>query len=331
MMKALITGGTGFVGSHIARALINNGDTPRILRRERSSLKALEGLAPTQLEHAIGDVTDPVALRAAMKDCEIVFHVAAVADYWRADKAHMYRVNVEGARNVFQIARESGVRRVIFTSSAAAIGSREDGSPANEGCYFNANPVRFPYAHTKFLAEAEAHRAIQAGSDIVILNPSVILGPGDVNQISGSTLIELKKGSVPAIPAGGVTLIDVRDVAANHLAAVKRGATGERYILGAYDVRWRDLMPLAAQVVGVEPPKFIVPEWAAEPLGAAVDVLRALRMPILIDGNQLRLSAENIFYDCRKSWEVFGSPQIRLREMLEDTYRWYVQSGVVSD
>lgn len=331
MTRALITGGTGFVGSHIARALIDQGHQARVLRREASPLRALEVLGiADQVEHAIGDVTDPSALTAAAEGCDWVFHVAAVADYWRADKTRMYHVNVDGSRYVFESARRAGVRRVVFTSSGAAVGLRATGEPADETVRFNLDPQRFPYGHTKFLAEAEAYRAVDGGLDVVIVNPAIIMGPGDVNQISGSTLIELRRSIVPAIPAGGANFIDVRDVAAMHLAAAQRGTCGERYILGAYNMAWRDLMPIAAEVVGVRPPLLVLPKAAGPVLGAIVDALRWLRLPIPIDGNQMRLSARDIYYDCGKAWAAFGQPQIGLRQLLEDTYTWYVRNGFIA-
>jgi dihydroflavonol-4-reductase len=327
MVRALITGGTGFVGSHLARELVAHGHTARVLRRESSSLRALEGV---EVEHAIGDVTDPDSLRRAMQGCTWVFHVAAVADYWRADKHKMYDVNVDGTRNVFEAAEAAGVGRVVFTSSGAAVGFKQDGSAADESVRFNLDPARFPYGHTKFLGEVEVARAIKRGLDVVTVNPSIVMGPGDINLISGSTLIELRKGIIPAIPAGGATFIDVRDVAAAHLAAAERGRTGERYLLGAFDLAWRDLMPIAAQVVGVRSPAMVLPAFLAEPLGTLIDLLRAVNIPIPLDGNQMRLSAKNIFYDCRKAWRELGEPKIGLRQMLTDTYMWYRDNGFVS-
>jgi dihydroflavonol-4-reductase len=331
MATALITGGTGFVGSHIAAALISSGHRARVLRRESSTLRALEGLGiASVVDHAFGEVNNLEALTAAMAGCEWVFHVAAVADYWRADKTRMYSVNVEGTRTVLQAARRAGVRRIVLTSSGAAIGQRSDGQPADETIRFNLNPARFPYGHSKFLAEAEAYRAVRAGMDVVIVNPAIIMGPGDINQISGSTLIELRRGIIPAIPAGGANFIDVRDVAAMHIAAAEHGARGERYILGAYNAKWRELMPIAAAIVGVRGPIMVLPRAFAGPLGALVDVLRALRIPVPIDGNQMRLSAQDIFYDCDKAWAILGRPQFSLHQMLADTHTWYAQNGFIS-
>lgn len=325
MVTALVTGGTGFIGSHIARALIASGHTARVLRRESSPLTALEGLT---VEHAIGDVTDPASLLAAMDGCEWVFHVAAVADYWRADTARMYQVNVDGTRFVLEAARKAHIKRVLFTSSGAALGRRAHSQPIDESLNFNGNPKRFPYGHTKALAEQEAARAVAQGQDVVILNPSVVMGPGDLNQISGSLMLELKRGGVPAIPPGGVTLIDVRDVAAAHLMAATVGRSGERYLLGAFDVRWQTITALSAEIVGVRPPPIVFPVFLGVPLGAIVDGLRTLGVKLAVNGDQIRQSTKLIYFDCHKAWQAFGQPQIPLQRMLQDTYDWYVAHGI---
>ncbi len=325
MATALVTGGTGFVGSHVARTLIAAGHTVRILHRPSSPMTVIADLP---VEHAIGDVTDDESLLAAMNGCHWVFHVAAVADYWRSDKARMYHINVDGSRMVFEAAERMGVKRVIFTSSGAAVGRPTNDQPADETIRFNLPPSQLPYGHSKFLAEAEAYRAVARGLDVVIVNPSVVLGPGDLNRTSGEIIVELKKGGVPAIPPGSATLIDVRDVAAAHLAAALVGRRGERYLLGAHNVNWHDLNVLAAEIVGVKPPPLVVPRPFVEPISLAVTGLRALKVPIKIDGNQVRLSGQNIIFDCRKAWRELGEPQIGLRQMLQDTYDWYVAQGV---
>jgi len=326
MVQALVTGGTGFVGSHIARQLIAAGHTARVLRRINSSMLALEGV---EVESAMGDVTDRDSLALAMRGCEWVFHVAAVADYWRADKARMYHVNIDGARNVFEAALAAGVRRVVFTSSGAAVGLRRDGTPADESVQFNLDPRRCPYGHTKFLAEAEALRAVRRGLEVVIVNPAIIMGPGDVNQISGSTVIELARGRIPAIPAGGADFIDVRDVAAMHIAAAERGVAGERYILGAANSAWSELIPLAARTLRVRAPFVRLPVLLTEPLALAVDALRALRVPLPLEGNQVRLSAKPIYYDHAKAHRDLVPPQVPIPQMIADTYAWYDAHGMI--
>jgi dihydroflavonol-4-reductase len=326
MVKALVTGGTGFLGSHIARTLVEAGHATRILRRPTSRLDLLDGLA---VEHAIGDVVDPPSLEQAMQGCEWVFHVAAVADYWRANRIKLYIVNVNGTVNVLKAAQRAGVRRVIFTSSGAAVGIRYDGRPADESVLFNLPSRLFPYGHSKSLAEQEVQRAVAGGQDVVILNPSVILGPGDLNLISGSSIVEMARGNVLIYPAGGVTVIDVRDVAAAHLAAAERGRAGERYLLGTLDISHRALMKLIARVVGVPAPVIPVPAAITPALALLTGLLRRVGVPLPIDDNQIRLSSRNVFFDCHKACRELGEPAIDLRQSLEDTYRWYVDHGMI--
>jgi dihydroflavonol-4-reductase len=326
MVKALVTGGTGFLGSHIARKLLEVGHTVRVLRRPYSPLDLLEGLP---VEHAIGDVLDPVSLEPAMQGCEWVFHVAAVSDYWRANRIHLYLINVDGTSNVLEAARRVGVRRVMFTSSGWAVGVRADGLPADESVPFNFDPRLFPYGHSKALAEREVQRALGAGQDIVILNPAAVFGPGDLNQISGSTVVELARGNIPIYPMGGVTVIDVRDVAAAHLAAAEHGRTGEKYLLGALDISHRATMKLIAEIVGVPAPVIGVPATLVPLLATATDLIRKAGVKLPVDSAQIRVSARNFYFNCQKAWRELGEPTIDFRQSLEDTYDWYIERGVI--
>ncbi|MFC1960246.1 NAD-dependent epimerase/dehydratase family protein [Chloroflexota bacterium] len=321
MVQALVTGGTGFVGSHVVRVLLDAGHKVRVLQRATSALAALEDVSG--YESIGGDILDPAALEQAMTGCAWVFHVAAVSDYWRQSVDWLYQVNVNGTRNVLAAAQRAGVQRVIVTSSAAAVGFRKNGFPADETITFNQLPGAFPYAHSKFMAEIEVLKAVIAGLDCVLVNPAVVIGPGDVYQGSGSLLIELKKGSVPAIPPGGVTLIDVRDVAAAHLAAAEKGRTAERYILGSVDMSHKAWMTVIGAVIGVAPPPVEMPGIAVPFIGAAVDLGRNLGLPIPADGNQIRLSARRVYFNCQKAWDELGEPQIDIRQSIQDTYDWY--------
>lgn len=327
MVKTLVTGGTGFLGSHIARELVRRGDTVRILRRTTSRLDAVADL---DVEHAVGDVLDPESLRAAMRGVEWVFHTAAVADYWRNDPEHIYRVNVDGTRNMLQAAEQTGVERVIFTSSAASIGYRTDLRPMDETARFNWDPHLTPYGHSKFLAEAEVYRAIRRGLDCVILNPTVILGPDDLNQISSSVVVEMARGNVPpTAPPGGVTIIDVRDVAAAHVAAAERGRTGEQYILGAVDLTHKAWMRLTARAVGRSIQVVTLPAVVVRIMALAADALRRLGVPLPVEGNQLRLSTRMMFYNSAKSWRELGEPRIPVQQSIQDSFTWYRSRGDV--
>jgi dihydroflavonol-4-reductase len=325
MITALVTGGTGFVGSHIARTLVEHGYQVRILRRTTSRLDAVRDIT---CEHYIGDVTDIDSLRDAMEDVDWVFHVAAVADYWRNKPEWIYEVNVDGTRNVLQAAEDMGVRRVIFTSSAAAMGYRDDLRAVDESVRFNWDQHLTPYGHSKFLAEAEVYRAIRRGLDCVILNPTVITGPGDLNQISSSVVLELARGNVPpTVPPGGITVIDVRDVANAHLAAAERGQCGQRYLLGAVDLTHKAWLRLTADAIGMRMSAIPLPAWLIYIAAWIADILRRAGVPIPIEGNQLRLSTRMMFFNCQKSWEVLGEPRIDIQTSLRDTYQWYKAHG----
>lgn len=325
-MQTLVTGATGFVGSHVARQLAAAGHAVRVLHRPSSKLSALAGV---MFESALGDVTELDALRAAMRGVELVFHVAAVADYWRADVAHMMEVNVEGTRRVLQAAQENGVRRVVFTSSAAAVGLRDD-RPADESEPFNLPPKQFPYGYSKAQAEAVAKTFVAQGLDVVIVNPSVVMGAGDLNMISGSFIVQMKRfGRLTPSTSGGLAVIDVQDVARYHLLAAEKGVTGERYILTTANYRYHEWFAMIAQVVGTRPPLFSVPNAVLPLVAGAIDAARALGINTPIDANQVRLGGRNVFFDGRKAWQAFGAPQVDMHDSLQQTYDWYRANGYV--
>jgi dihydroflavonol-4-reductase len=324
-LKALVTGGTGFVGSHIVRVLNEAGHSARVLHRKSSKLDALEGLT---YESAIGDILDEDALRTACAGCDWVFHVAAVADYWRVDTSHMYEANVEGTRRVLAAAREAGVKRVVFTSSAAAVGKRDDDQPADESVSFKLPPKLWPYGHSKFLAEGVVQEAVRAGQDVVITNPVIIIGPGDLNMISGSYITQVKHyGWLVPLTSGSCAVIDVRDVARMHLAAAERGRTGERYILGNTNYRYSEWFRVIADIVGVRRPFIHVPNFLL-PIGSLfIGLLRQVGINTPIDSNQIRLGAYHMNYDPHKAWAELGKPQIDMRQSIKETYDWYRAHG----
>ena len=238
-MLALITGATGFLGSHVLRQWLADSHTARVLYRSPSKLRLIEDLP---FEAVQGDLGDAALLEAASDGCDVVFHVAAKADYWKdSDRESLWRINVDGTRNVLAAAQNAGVARVVFTSSASAIGIRPGFGLADEDSSFNLRPQQFYYAFTKHQAEAVVAEFVAGGLDVVTLNPTVIIGPGDLNAISGSFVIETARWQwlVPN-SSGGVAVIDVRDVARAHLAAVEKGRPGERYILNAANLSYSD-------------------------------------------------------------------------------------------
>jgi len=327
-MRALVTGGTGFVGSHVVRALLEAGHSVRVLHRHSSRLDALTGL---DYESALGDVTDSKSLRAACEGMDWVFHVAAVADYWRADPRRMFAVNVDGTRKVLQAAQGAGVQRVIFTSSAAAIGLNDRG-PANESVPFNLPPERFLYGYSKAQAEAIVAEYVARGMDVVTLNPVVIMGPGDLNMISGSFIVQLWRYQWLA-PAtyGAIAVIDVRDVARLHIAAAERGRRGERYILSAANYRYREWFQMIADALGVAPPLLYLPTPVLPVIAAAIDSLRRLGVPTPVDADQVRLGGRSVTFDTSKSRRELGAPEIPMQQSLADTVAWYREQDLLPE
>ncbi|HEX2621194.1 MAG TPA: NAD-dependent epimerase/dehydratase family protein, partial [Phototrophicaceae bacterium] len=305
-MRALVTGGTGFVGSHVARALIESGHEVRILHRASSKLTTLEGVL---FESAIGDILDRESLRAACQGCDWVFHVAAIADYWRADQSRMFEANVEGTRRVLEASREAGVKRVIFTSSAAAIGILP-GQSSSESVAFNLSPSHFPYGYSKVLAERVVQDAVAVGQDVITLNPGVVMGPGDLNMISGSFITQIRQfGILTPMTNGGVGVVDVRDVARWQVLAAEKGISGERYILSTANYSYQDWFAMIADTVGVSRPILTVPAFILPLAAWVIDILRRYGISTPVDADQVRLGGRYVYFDTTKTWSAFGKPQ----------------------
>ncbi len=326
-MKVLVTGATGFVGGQVAAALVRQGHRVRVLRRPSSSTVALDGL---DVEPVYGDILEPEAVAAAVAGCERVFHVAALSSYWRARAAHVYRVNVEGTRIVMAACLKAGTARVVHTSSAAAIGVRRDGRPADETQPFDRREERFAYAHSKYLAELEVYTAVKLGLPAIVVNPAVVIGPGDHNLISGSMIVEMAKRPLPGCPAGGVSMADIDAVVEGHLAAADRGRVGERYILGGENLTYRQITAIISEVVGRRPPHWTIPRWLMPPAASAVDVLNRFIPRPIVSGDQLRLAAHKAFFDSSKAIAELGYRILPFRGAAQRAYQWYLEHGYIT-
>jgi dihydroflavonol-4-reductase len=328
-MKALVTGSTGFVGANLCKALVERDWSVRALHRASSRLDALRSV---NVEHALGDVTAPETLLDAMHGCDVVFHVAAVADYWRQSAEKLYGVNVEGTRAVCQAALDAQVSRLVFTSSVASLGIPKPSQLADESHEFNLPPERFRYGHSKLLAEGVVREFASRGLDAVIVNPSVILGPGDLNLISGSIVIEVAQRRVPPVcPPGGTNYIAIEDVCAGHIAAAEHGRMGERYILAAHNLMHREVFQIVSEIVGVPGPRFGLPRVLIGPLATMIDLAaKTARRPLPMNGDQLRLSGEFIYFDSSKAVRELGLPQTPFRQTVERTFEWYKVNGYLA-
>ncbi|MDW8395734.1 MAG: SDR family oxidoreductase [Anaerolineae bacterium] len=324
---ALVTGATGFVGANLVEALNQRGWRVRALHRHTSSLRALDGLS---YESALGDVLDVDSLCAAMDGVEVVFHVAASADYWRNNADRMMRINVEGTRNVLQAAFERGVRRVVYTSSCASLGVPAFGQVLDERAQFNLPPRAFLYGYSKYLAEQVCREFVAKGLDVVIVNPAVIFGPRDVNLLSGSLVVEAKRrGGLPFVPPGGVSVVDVGDVCAGQVAAAERGRTGERYILAGENVWYAELISVICEVVGVPKPKLKLPGWVLRFASVIAEGVKKFGIRTPLSSEQIRFAAETLWFDSAKARRELGFAPRLTREAIQRTYDWYRAHGMI--
>jgi dihydroflavonol-4-reductase len=256
-MKIFVTGATGFVGHHVAHELAGHGAELRLLVRKSSNLANLEGIAG---ETHVGDLSDPDSIKPALQGCDAVMHVAADYRLWIPDPKAMYRANVDGTRELLRLAREAGVRRVVYTSSVATMGFREDGIIVNEDTPVTLTNMVGHYKRSKFLAEQEAISAAQAGQQVMILNPTTPIGSHDAKPTpTGRIFVDFLNRKFPAYVDTGLNLVDVHEVARTHAAALETGTPGRRYILGGENLTLKQILDKMSAITGIPSPTVKIP------------------------------------------------------------------------
>ncbi|HTT00484.1 MAG TPA: hopanoid-associated sugar epimerase [Steroidobacteraceae bacterium] len=325
-MRALVTGVTGFVGAAVARVLIAHGWQVRGLVRSGARERNLQALA---LEIAPGELADRAALERALTGCDALFHVAADYRLWAPDPRELYRTNVDGTRNVLQAARAAGVRRIVHTSSVAAVGLPSDGSPGDERTPVALADMIGHYKRSKFLAEEFVRGWAQPGEQVVIVNPSTPVGPGDVKPTpTGQIIVDAARGRTPAYVDTGLNVVHVDDVAAGHLLALERGKSGERYILGGEDLLLRDILRMIAELVGRKPPRVRLPHAAVLPVAYIAEGFARLTgrtTRITVDG--VRMARKRMFFSSARAARELGYRSRPARAALEDAVRWFADNG----
>ena len=329
---ALVTGASGFIGARLCRKLIDEGWQVRALHRENSLLANLTGL-PVEL--CVGDITQPESLAAAMQGIEAVFHVAAQLGHITPER--MQAVTVQGTRNVLEAARQAGVRRVVYTSSIASLGCPVGPQPEHqnradsqaigmdETHTWNIPASWWQYGYAKYLAEGEVQRAVAQGLDVVIVNPALVVGPGDIHRISLGIIEHVARGYVLAAPPGGLNVVHVSDVAIGHLAALEHGQRGERYILGAENISHHRFIEIIASVTGVRPPLFPFPAAVLRSLAAPANwVVRTFKLPI--PSHTLHKAGMHFYYDLSKARRVLGyAAAFSVEQAVQDAYKWLLK------
>lgn len=322
-----MTGGTGFIGYHVVRALLAAGHQVRVLVRSPERAGRLAGL---DVQLVWGDLRTGEGLAEAVDGCEAVFHVAALYSLDRRDRVAMYETNVEGTRRLLAAARSAGVRRFIHTSSTATVGLRPDGLPADETTPLDLSRVQVDYKRSKVLAEQAALQACASGLDVVVVNPSTPVGWGDVRPTpTGRIILDFLRGRMPAYVDTGLNVVDVEDVAAGHLLAWEKGRTGERYILGHENLTLAELLRRVAALAGLRPPRFRMPFTMAVGL-AVVDEFVAsplLGRPPRVPLAGVRLARQAMYYTPAKAVRELGLPQTPVDRALERAIAWFRQGG----
>ncbi|MGB2869349.1 MAG: SDR family oxidoreductase [Bacteroidota bacterium] len=328
MKTCLVTGGNGFIGSNIALALLNAGCGVRVLHRHNSDLRALEGAT---VEHCIGDVRDPDSLRRAIKGCDTVFHTAAIVSYWRKERELMYDVNIRGTRNVVEACLDLGVEKLVHTSSIAALGPAENGEPIDEAAPFNWDRFDVGYRISKNKAELEVLRGVRQGLQAVIVNPSVVIGPRDVQFHGGQLIRDVRKRRIFYYPDGGINIVYVDDVVRGQLAAAQRGRIGERYILCGENLTHRQALTTIADVVGGLRPFFKLPSLLAKRIaGTAEGVANMTGFRPWVTRELIAGIGLNSWFTCRKAERELGYAMTPFRDAVEMTFRWYREKHLLN-
>lgn len=319
MGKTLVTGGTGFIGSHLVRQLAARGDDLRLLLREGSDAGHLEGL---EWERATGDVTKRKSIRKALKGVERVFHVAGTTSMRKQDRSRVFEVNVGGTRKVMEESLRAGVVRVVHTSSAGAVGPAKPGETAEESQPFTAGGLGIAYVNSKHDAEAAALRVAAKGLPVVIVNPSFVFGPDDPTGTSNGLVRRLILRRVPAYSDGGLSIVDVRDVARGHLLADELGHEGERYLLSGRNFTLQRLFADLSRIAGVPPPPLKLP---GSLLLAWIEALERLGIPAPASVDEVRSGNQWWTYSHDKAAKELGFEPRPHEETLEDTVAWQLE------
>jgi dihydroflavonol-4-reductase len=326
-MLAFVTGATGFVGSHVARVLAEQGADLRLLVRSGSDPKNIEGL---KADRVAGDLCDPASLEKAMAGCDVVFHVAADYRLWVRDPERMYRANVEGTRAILKAALQNGVRRVVYTSSVATMGFSSNGHVADENSPVSLENMIGPYKRSKFLAEEVAIEAGHSGMDVVVVNPSTPVGERDIKPTpTGRIILDFLKKKFPAYVDTGLNLVDVTECAHGHVAALEKGRSGERYILGGENLTLKQILDELAAITGLPSPKVRVPYVVALATGVVDEILtgRILKREPRATIDAVRMGRKKMFVSSNKAARELGWKIVPVDNALRCAVEWFRANG----
>ena len=326
-MKCFVTGATGFLGSHVARQLLAAGAALRLLVRPTSRT---DNIVELSAERVIGDLRDLESLKKGMSGCEFVFHVAADYRLWARNGQELYDSNVEGTRNLLQAARDTGVRRVIYTSSVATMGFGNNGRLTDEGTPVTISNMIGDYKRSKFMAERLAIEAAQAGQNVVIVNPTTPIGERDIKPTpTGQIVVDFLRRKFPAYVDTGLNLVDVVDCAKGHLLAMEKAVPGQRYILGGENLSLKQILDKLAAITGLASPKVKLPYAVAFATGF-VDTLvtgRMLKREPRVTLDAVRIGRKKMYVTSAKAERELGWNPGPVDEALRRAVEWFRANG----
>ena len=328
MAKILVTGGTGFIGNHIVRRLCGEKHPVRVLVRSTSQLDCLKSLP---VEVVTGDLSDRASLARAVEGCQVVFHVAADYRLWARHPQELYRHNVDGTANMLAVAFDSGVTRFIYTSTVGTIGFPEDSSEGTEETFPDARQLAGHYKRSKFQAEQVALEFARDGFPVVIVNPTAPVGEGDRKPTeTGKIILDFLKRKMPAYIDTGLNLVDVRDVAEGHLAVMRRGRPGERYILGGRNMSFKQILDALSKITGLPSPSLRLPYGIVLCAGAADTLLaRFTGSPPRIPLEGVRMARHKMYVSSAKAERELGYQAGDIEAALQRAIQWFRDNGFV--
>ncbi len=309
--------------------LADQGADLRLLVRSTSNLRNLEGL---RAETATGDLRDSASLEKAIAGCDTVFHVAADYRLWVRDPAEMYRSNVEGTRAILEAARKNGVRRVVYTSSVATVGFTGNGRPADEDSPVSLDDMIGHYKRSKFMAEQVALEAGRGGMHVVTVNPTTPVGEQDVKPTpTGRIVLDFLKRKFPAYVETGLNLVDVRECARGHVAALEKGRSGERYILGGEDLTLKQILDKLAEITGLPSPRVKLPYFFAFAAGVVDEAItgRMLHREPRATVDAVRMGKKKMFASSAKAERELGWKIVPVDGALRRAVEWFKSNGYV--
>jgi dihydroflavonol-4-reductase len=326
-MKVFLTGSTGFVGSHVARAYVAQNAELRLLTRKTSSLTAIKDLSA---EIVVGDLRQPESLRSAIRGCDALVHIAADYRLWVRDPQQMYAANVEGTRELLHIAREEGVAKVVYTSSVATMGFKADGTIVNEETPVALSDMIGHYKRSKFLGEQEAIQAAKAGQHVMILNPTTPIGAGDAKPTpTGRIIVDFLNKKFPAYVDTGLNLVDVSEVARMHVVALERGTPGERYILGGENLTLKQILDRMSAITGLPSPTIKVPHSVAMAFAffdqTITGKLRGKEPRATVEA--VRMGKKMMFASSAKAERDLGFQVLPVYPALRAAINWFIAHG----